>query len=94
MKKMANVDADLLDEVIEITHGEYEDVVRIRDSKQVIVSERDIKYMLCDLLDYIDDLQYENKELKKKLNITDEDEYLNHLGDIADEEHEKKVLGL
>jgi hypothetical protein len=91
---MANVDADLLDDVIKITHGDYEDIVRIRDSKQVIASERDIKYMLCDLLDVIDDLQYENKELKNKLNITDEDEYLNHLGDIADEEYEKKVLGL
>ena len=94
MKKMANVDVDLIDEVIEITHGEYEDVLRIKDSKQAIVSEKDIKYMLCDLLDVIDELQYENKELKKKLERTDYDEYLDHLGDIADEEHERSVLGL
>ena len=91
---MANVDADLLDEVIEITHGEYEDVFRIKGSQQAIVSERDIKYMLCDLIDVIEDLQHENKELKKQLDRTDYDDYLDHLGDLADEYHDKQVLGL
>ena len=91
---MANVDADLLDEVIEITHGEYEDVVRIQNSKQVIVSEQDIKYMICDLLDYIDELQYEYKELKKEMEEESEEEkWLNHLGDLADEYHDRQVLG-
>ena len=91
---MANVDVDLIDDVIEITHGEYEDVLRIKDSKQAIVSERDIKYMLCDLLDVIDELQYELKELKKKLERTDYDDYLDHIGDLADEYHDRHVLGL
>lgn len=92
---MANVDVDLIEDVIKITNGDYEDVLRIKDSKQAIVSERDIKYMLSDLLDYIDELQYEYNELKKEIEEESEEEkYLNHLGDLADEYHDRQVLGL
>lgn len=90
---MTNVDNDLIDEVIKITHGDYEDVVRIKDCKQAMVSEQDIKYMLCDLLDYIDELQYKYDGLKKELERDEYDEYLDHLGDLADEYHERQVLG-
>lgn len=90
---MTNVDNDLIDEVIKITHGDYEDVVRIKDCKQAIVSEQDIKYMLCDLLDYIDELQYKYDKLKKEQERDEHDEYLDHLGDLADEYHERQVLG-
>lgn len=94
---MANVDNDLIDEIIKLTHGEYEDVIRIKDCKQAIVSEQDIKYMLCDLIDCINDLQYDYDELKKEmdeLRESDDEKWEKHLGDIADEEYERYKLGL
>lgn len=91
---MANVDCELLDEIIDITHGKYEDVLRFKNNKQAIVSEKDIHHILCDLLDVIDDLRYELEELKKENEKDDYDRYLDHLGDIADEYHDRRVLGL
>lgn len=91
---MANVDSELLDEIIEITNAKYDDVFRIKNSKEAIVSEKDIHKMLCIMVDIINDLKHENDELKKKLCRTEYDDYLDHLGDIADEQYEREKLGL
>ena len=84
---MANVDSELFDEIVKITKNNYDKVFRIDKCKEVIVNENDIHKILCSLIDIIDDLKYENNELKKKLDRTEYDDYLDHLCYISDEQY-------